>query len=85
MQLPTVDGNCDGDGDGLGACVLVDLTVGSGVQTAAAGVFGAEVIDQTATPTPITATSTTATIAPIPYFMGTRSGRASLAGEYVGQ
>jgi hypothetical protein len=66
----------DGNGVELGPvlAVLVAVVVGSTVQTDAAVVLGAELIDQTATPTPITATRTTATIARTPYTAGTRSG-----------
>ena len=67
-QLPTFAG--DGVAVGVTAGAVVALAVGSAVQTDAPVVLGVEVIAQTATPSPITATKTTAIT---PNSTGTRS------------
>jgi len=65
-HLPTFDG--DGVELGVAFIVRVAVAVGSAVQTDAAVDFGVELIDQTATPAPMTAISTIATMAITPYF-----------------
>ncbi|HEY5483405.1 MAG TPA: hypothetical protein VIK31_06280 [Propionibacteriaceae bacterium] len=66
--MPTFAG--DGVAVGVTAGAVVALAVGSAVQTDAPVVLGVEVIAQTATPSPITATKTTAIT---PNSTGTRS------------
>jgi hypothetical protein len=73
-QLAAFDGN--GVELVVGVTVLAVVGVGSAAQTEEAGVFGAQVVDHTAVPMPITAMSTTAAIARRPYVAGTRSGAA---------